>query len=160
VTIPIPSSSRLPKRSPAPARAQLFVHPQKQSFTDHITMFSLRSFARSAPRSIARLAARSTRQRLARSPAVFQLRTQPSSISRGTAFSTSASRRQGNEELVAKLESEYNIEKDMRDEDNYNQTIREFVDNSPFDVRPPVFRTMVLEIRGAPISIRFPRIWK
>jgi hypothetical protein len=36
---------------------------------------------------------------------------------------------------VAKLESEYNIEKDMRDEDSYNQTIREYIDNSPFDVR-------------------------
>jgi hypothetical protein len=35
---------------------------------------------------------------------------------------------------VAKLEAEYNIEKDMRDEDSYNQTIREYIDNSPFDV--------------------------
>jgi hypothetical protein len=41
------------------------------------------------------------------------------------------------------LESEYNIEKDMRDEDNYNQTIRDYVDNSPFDVSSLVIYTMV-----------------
>lgn len=40
----------------------------------------------------------------------------------------------GNEELVAKLEAEYNIEKDIRDENNYTQTIREYIENSPFEV--------------------------
>ncbi|KIW00863.1 uncharacterized protein PV09_07620 [Verruconis gallopava] len=92
-------------------------------------MLSLRTFARSAPRSIARLAT------VSRSPAVFggAIRAAPS-VARFTApFSTSFVRRQGNEELVAKLTSEYEIETSSREEDaDSSATIKEYLEDSPF----------------------------
>jgi hypothetical protein len=132
---------QLPKLSHGTIWSDVFIFctSKYQLLLIHTTMFSLRSFARSAPRSISRLASQTTRQRVARSSVgVFQQRTQPSAAR--AAFSTASSTQQ-NEELVAKLESEYSIEKDMRDEDSYNQTIREYIDNSPFDVQFPHHRS-------------------
>jgi len=42
----------------------------------------------------------------------------------------------GTEELVAKLESEYNVESSSRDaeEVDFSVTVKEYLDNSPFQV--------------------------
>lgn len=39
-----------------------------------------------------------------------------------------------NEELVAKLESEIRMEKDMRDSESYSETVKDYLENSPFKV--------------------------
>ncbi len=40
-----------------------------------------------------------------------------------------------NEELSVKLESEAMIEKEMRNSDTYSEDIKDYLDNSPFEVR-------------------------
>lgn len=39
------------------------------------------------------------------------------------------------QELSAKLESELQMEKDMRDSDEYPESIKDYLDNGPFEVR-------------------------
>jgi hypothetical protein len=42
----------------------------------------------------------------------------------------------GNEELVAKLSSEYEIESSSKDDEvEYNASVKEYLDESPFQVR-------------------------
>ncbi|KAF2399837.1 mitochondrial glyco protein [Trichodelitschia bisporula] len=55
-------------------------------------------------------------------------------MARLNAFSTFSSRQQGNEELVAKLESEYSLEKDMRADESYNDSIQEFLKISGYEI--------------------------
>lgn len=48
-------------------------------------------------------------------------------------------RRQGNEELVAKLASEYEIESSSRDDESeYNASVKEYLDESPFQLHDAV----------------------
>lgn len=39
------------------------------------------------------------------------------------------------QELSAKIESELQMEKDIRDSEQYPATVQEYLDNSPFEVR-------------------------
>lgn len=39
------------------------------------------------------------------------------------------------QELSAKIESELQMEKDIRDSEQYPPTVQEYLDNSPFEVR-------------------------
>ena len=39
-----------------------------------------------------------------------------------------------NSELAAKLDSELSMEKDMRDADSFPEHLKEYLDNSPFEV--------------------------
>ena len=39
------------------------------------------------------------------------------------------------QELSAKLESELQMEKDMRDSDEFPESIKDYLDNGPFEVR-------------------------
>ncbi|KAF2433721.1 mitochondrial glyco protein [Tothia fuscella] len=95
-------------------------------------MFS--RLARSAPRTLNHQLSSKSQRFVSRSPAAFSLRSQPIVARYGVSFSTTSSRKQGNEELVAKLESEYNIERDIKNENEYNLTIKEYIDNSPFEI--------------------------
>ena len=125
-------------------------------------MFALRNFARSAPRSVARLSTKAARPQpsLFRQAAAFQ----PSwtqSVPRLTAsFHISAARRQEgsgiaspstaskaranasavNEELVAKLQNEISMEEDMKEDEDLSANIKEYLESSPFEVLLPLPR--------------------
>jgi complement component 1 Q subcomponent-binding protein len=101
-------------------------------------MLGLRSLARSAPRSAARLSTRAVRPQSSSLRAAFQPAwTAP--IPRLTAsFHMSAVRRQDsgvNEELVAKLQSEISMEEDMKEDEDLSANIKEYLENSPFEVQ-------------------------
>lgn len=99
-------------------------------------MQSIRLLARSAPRTISRLSG--LRQPLAR-PLL-----QTSSISarlaanRTSPFSTTVARSaadgETDDELSAKLESEIQIEEDMAASEQQPASIKDFLDNSPFEL--------------------------
>lgn len=105
-------------------------------------MMSLRSLARSAPRTIGRLSATAARQTPAARPTAFiktsslnGLRTQ-----RVSAFSTSVLRRaasagESDEELVAKLDSEIQFEEEVKQNEQLPASVKDFLDNSPFELQ-------------------------
>jgi len=101
-------------------------------------MLSLRNIARTAPRSVARLSAKPIRPQLSllRTQVAFQPAWAQSVARLAAPFHSSVLRRQEsvNEELVAKLKSEIAIEEDMRDEDNYSTNIKDYLENSPFEL--------------------------
>ncbi|KID78578.1 Mitochondrial acidic protein MAM33 [Metarhizium brunneum] len=102
-------------------------------------MLSLRSFARSAPRAMTRIASSSLRSgvarpsMLAKSSAISALRP-----ARAATFSTTVGRRaadgETDDELSAKLESEIQIEEDMKAQEQQPASIKDFLDNSPFEL--------------------------
>lgn len=102
-------------------------------------MLSVRSFARSAPRAVARLTTASMRSGVAR-PSTFIKTSAVSALrsSSGAAFSTTVGRRaadgETDDELSAKLESEIQIEEDMKDQEQQPASIKDFLDNSPFEL--------------------------
>ncbi|KAI9791802.1 MAG: hypothetical protein M1833_001326 [Piccolia ochrophora] len=105
-------------------------------------MMSIRAFSRSIPRSLTRLAAPFPRRSLTtiRQPALLHSSWMRASALQATApFSTSTRRceKQGevDEELVAKLDSELQMEKEMRDMDDMPASVRDYLDNGPFEVQ-------------------------
>lgn len=103
-------------------------------------MLSIRTFSRSAPRALSRMAGASLRQSAAARPSTFiktsalgALRTP-----RAAAFSTSVPRRgadgETDDELSSKLESEIQIEEDMKANEQQPASIKDFLDNSPFEL--------------------------
>ncbi|GAB0132546.1 hypothetical protein EsDP_00000979 [Epichloe bromicola] len=101
-------------------------------------MLSIRSFARSAPRAVARLTTASMRSGVAR-PSIFKT-SAVSALrqSTGATFSTTVGRRaadgETDDELAAKLESEIQIEEDMKAQEQQPASIKDFLDNSPFEL--------------------------
>ncbi|UKZ49831.1 hypothetical protein TrVGV298_004084 [Trichoderma virens] len=102
-------------------------------------MLFLRTVARSAPRTISRAAGASlrssaiARSSLARTPAIKLLPT------RAAAFSTTVRRSKEDdievdEALSAKLESEIQIEEDIKANEQQPASIKDFLDNSPFEL--------------------------
>ncbi|PSR79852.1 mitochondrial glyco protein [Coniella lustricola] len=98
-------------------------------------MFSVRSLARSAPLAVARLST-SARPLLTRQSAV--LRTIPAQ-SQLSAFSTSILRKaaSGNVdgELISKLKSEIEFENSMKENEALPVSIKDFLENSPFELQ-------------------------
>ncbi|KPM35726.1 hypothetical protein AK830_g10845 [Neonectria ditissima] len=97
-------------------------------------MLSVRTFARSAPRAVARLSAATALRQSARSSSAF-VKTASASLLRPAAFSTSTLRRGPSEsdgELSAKLESELQIEEDMKASEQEPASIKDFLNNSAF----------------------------
>ncbi|MCJ1312169.1 hypothetical protein MMC25_005843 [Agyrium rufum] len=101
---------------------------------------SLRAVARAASRNIPRTFARtSTRILIAPLPTTSLRQTWPTTQrSLCAAFSTSSTFREMagevDVELSSKLESELNMEKDMRDIEKLPETIQDFLDNSAFEL--------------------------
>lgn len=98
-------------------------------------MFSARTLARSAPRALARMTTAPSAA-VAR-PSMLRLPVRPSQIS---AFSTSLLRRkavasQVNTDLSQKLGSEIEFEVNMKDQDPAPASIKDFLDNSPFELQ-------------------------
>jgi complement component 1 Q subcomponent-binding protein len=100
-------------------------------------MLGLRNLARTAPRSAARLSTKAVRPQSSLRAAFQPAWTAP--IPRLTAsFHMSAVRRQDsgiNEELVAKLQSEISMEEDMKEDEDLSANIKEYLENSPFEVQ-------------------------
>ncbi|KAH6623510.1 mitochondrial glycoprotein [Chaetomium tenue] len=102
-------------------------------------MMSLRSIARSAPRALARASTTSTISRYQRTSSILSAR--PTSFLRTqqvSAFSTSMLRKamagEVDEEVSAKLASEIDFEKDVKQNEPLPASIKDFMDNSPFKV--------------------------
>ncbi|TFB06956.1 Mitochondrial acidic protein MAM33 [Trichoderma ghanense] len=106
-----------------------------------ITMFSVRALTRAAPRTISRAAGTSLRSSalarpsLARTPAVKALLPTRAAA----AFSTTVRRSKEedvevDEALSAKLESEIQIEEDIKANEQQPASIKDFLDNSPFEL--------------------------
>lgn len=97
-------------------------------------MFSVRALARAAPRSISRLSA------VARPSTTTLLRTQcaPVRSQASACFSTALLRRAPagtvDAELSAKLDSEIAFEAEMKENDAQPVSVKDFLDNSQFDV--------------------------
>jgi complement component 1 Q subcomponent-binding protein len=99
-------------------------------------MFSIRAIARSAPRSASRLAT-STLRSSAR-PVALKASWKPAAQHIASAFSTAARAlvKEGtvDEELVAKLESELEIEQDMKEADDTPVSVTDFLENGPWEI--------------------------
>jgi complement component 1 Q subcomponent-binding protein len=99
---------------------------------------NLRSVARSAPRAVARMAAASMRQ--SARPSTFIKTSSISAIRPArAAFSTSSSLRkaaaaESDEELSAKLDSEIQLEQEMKSSEQEPASIKDFLQNSSFDL--------------------------
>ncbi|KUI71961.1 hypothetical protein VM1G_07953 [Cytospora mali] len=100
-------------------------------------MFSARALARSAPRTVSRFSA-AARPAVAR-PSTL-LRTQCAPVrSQASAFSTSLLRRSPvgtvDSELSAKLTSEIQFEVEMKENDAQPVSVKDFLENGPFEVQ-------------------------
>lgn len=98
-------------------------------------MLSIRTFARSAPRTASRLASSSLRQSAARSSA-FTYRAAAAPLRTKAFFSTTSARREAETdgELSAKIESEIQIEEDMKSNEQQPASVKDFLANSPFEL--------------------------
>ncbi|KAI9800232.1 MAG: hypothetical protein M1825_004216 [Sarcosagium campestre] len=105
-------------------------------------MLSIRALTRSIPRCASKINLTAIRRPLTtvRQPTLLQSSwVRASSSPRAAAlFSTSSARaeKQGqvDEELAAKLESEVQLEKEMRDSDDLPVNVRDYLDNAPFSI--------------------------
>ncbi|KAI5462331.1 mitochondrial glycoprotein [Mariannaea sp. PMI_226] len=101
-------------------------------------MLSARAFARSAPRAVARLSASVVRQSTVARPSTLAKASSALNVVRPAraAFSTTVFRQAANaevdEELAAKLESELQIEEDMKANEQEPASIKDFLNNSAF----------------------------
>ncbi|KAG9231038.1 mitochondrial glycoprotein [Amylocarpus encephaloides] len=100
-------------------------------------MFSIRSLTRSAPRTISRLSTSALRQPRARTSLVLSA-WKPSRTQSVAAFSGSARRMakaaEGDEELVLKLDSELQVENDMKEQEGVPTSVKEYLENGPFEI--------------------------
>jgi complement component 1 Q subcomponent-binding protein len=100
-------------------------------------MLSLRNIARTAPRAARFTKAIRPQTSLFRQTAAFQPAWSQAAPKLTSSFHISAIRRQdgsANEELVAKLQSEISMEEDMKEDDDLSANIKEYLENSPFEL--------------------------
>ncbi|KAK3942052.1 mitochondrial glycoprotein [Diplogelasinospora grovesii] len=104
-------------------------------------MMSLRAFARSAPRAIARASASTSVRPVARTSSSLlsqsaSLRLRQPQLS--SAFSTSVFRRaragETDEELSQKLASEIEFEQDVKENEPMPSSVKDFLENGPFEI--------------------------
>jgi len=99
-------------------------------------MLSLRNIARSAPRAARFTKAIRPQASLFRQTAAFQPAWSQAAPKLTASFHMSAVRREqgSNEELVAKIQSEISMEEDMKEDDDLSANIKEYLENSPFEI--------------------------
>ncbi|MCJ1450639.1 hypothetical protein MMC28_000972 [Mycoblastus sanguinarius] len=124
-------------------------------------MLSLRSFSGAVPRSLPRIAARCPSRTFSAIPrtSLLQQTWKVASRPRYTPFSTtrSALEKEGqvDEELSMKIESELQLEKEMRDSEELPSTIQEYLDSSSFELHDtPGQEEVVLTRKFGDESIR------
>ncbi len=107
-------------------------------------MLSFRTLARSAPRNLSRVASASMRQGIVARPFAAASMAKSSSgfqmlrAGAASSFSTTAGRRaadgETDDELSAKIESEIQIEEEMKASEQEPSSVKDFIDNSPFEL--------------------------
>ena len=101
-------------------------------------MLSIRSFARAVPRTASRLTASAFRTPSARPASLLQSAWIPARTQYAAAFSTTTIRPsksgEGDDELVAKLESEIQMENEMSDEGGIPTSVKDYLENGPFEI--------------------------
>lgn len=107
-------------------------------------MLSFRTLARSAPRTISRMAATSMRQSVVARPFAAASITKSATLNMlragaASSFSTTAGRRaaadgETDDELSAKIESEIQIEEEMKASEQEPSSVKDFIENSPFEL--------------------------
>lgn len=101
-------------------------------------MLSIRTFARSAPRTLSRMAGSAAILRqaaVARPAGAYMLCAANSRKNTAAPFSTTTARRaESDDELSAKLESEIQIEEEMTSAEQQPASVKDFLDNSPFEL--------------------------
>ncbi len=101
-------------------------------------MLSIRPFVRSAPRTILRLSTSAIRRPAARPFSLLQSARKPARTQCAAAFSTSTIRQskggEGDEELIAKLESEIQMENEMKDAEDVPTSVKDYLENGPFEI--------------------------
>jgi complement component 1 Q subcomponent-binding protein len=99
-------------------------------------MLSIRSFARAAPRTVTRLTASAIRRPT--SVSLLQLAWKPARTQCAAAFSTSTIRPakagEGDDELIAKLDSEIQMEQEMKEESDIPTSVKDYLENGPFEI--------------------------
>ena len=100
-------------------------------------MLSIRALARTTPRAVSRLATSAIR-RPTRPISQFQSAWSPARTQCAAAFSTSSLRRskagESDDELIAKLESEIEMEDEMQDQANMPTSVKDYLENGPFEI--------------------------
>ncbi|KAI8626156.1 mitochondrial glycoprotein [Xylariaceae sp. FL1651] len=104
-------------------------------------MMSLRAFARSAPRTLTRLSSTAIRQtRVAQPSSLLRttwapLRTPQLAATFSSTPLKQAPTNEADEELLAKLESELQFESEMKENEQLPTSIKDFLENSPFELK-------------------------
>ncbi|TVY75871.1 Mitochondrial acidic protein MAM33 [Lachnellula suecica] len=102
-----------------------------------LIMLSIRLFARAAPRTVSRFATSAIRQSAPR-VSLLQAAWKPAPTQATAAFSSSAPRRskagESDDELIAKLESELEMENEMKDQEGLPPSVKDYLENGPFEV--------------------------
>lgn len=114
-------------------------HPSTSYITTHLSaMLSIRSFARAVPRTASRLTASAFRRPSARPVSLLQSAWIPARTQYAAAFSTTTIRPsksgEADDELVAKLESEIQMENEMSDEGDMPTSVKDYLENGPFEI--------------------------
>jgi complement component 1 Q subcomponent-binding protein len=97
-------------------------------------MLSIRTIARSAPRAMSRLATTTMRQPIARPTMVKAIRPATASFSTTIGRLNAAKQGETDEELSAKIESEIQIEEEMKDQEQEPASVKDFLANTPFEL--------------------------
>ncbi|KAF2963696.1 hypothetical protein GQX73_g9874 [Xylaria multiplex] len=104
-------------------------------------MMSLRAVARSTPRTLSRMSSTATRQiRVAQPSSLLRTAWAPLRTPQLAATFSSTSLRQApkneaDQELFAKLESELQFENEMKEHEQLPSSIKDFIDNSPYELK-------------------------
>ncbi len=101
-------------------------------------MLSIRAFVRSTPRVASRLTSTAIR-RPVRQASLLQTLCKPARSQFAAAFSTSTYRMEKDgevdEELVEKFQSEIQMEQEMRDADEVPTSVKDFLENGPWEIQ-------------------------
>ncbi|PHH66309.1 hypothetical protein CDD81_7902 [Ophiocordyceps australis] len=103
-------------------------------------MLALRALVRSTPRALARTSAPSLRQSLARpsalSTALLAMRnaSRPGHAAFSTTVFRAASSGETDEDLSSKLDSEIQIEEELKNSEQQPASVKDFLENSPFEL--------------------------
>jgi len=100
-------------------------------------MLSIRSFARAVPRTASRLTASALR-RPVRPVSLLHSAWKPARSQYAAPFSTTTIRpsnsAESDDELVAKLDSEIQMESEMADEGGLPTSVKDYLENGPFEI--------------------------
>ena len=101
-------------------------------------MMSMRAFARAAPRTLTRLSSAALRQTTMARPSLMLKATPLRTSQYVAAFSTTpfrqAAANEVDEDLSQKLESELQFESEMKESEQQPASIKDFLENSPFEL--------------------------